>query len=147
MNPGQRRSHQDPKLLFIQQSLHVALIYHDFQFSSQKKNNFSSVDVRVLYVGVGFWVRGRGGAACCIVSRHRRPPGGNKSSTCNSEQSQLASVSTGIHSGLSVSPPTKLEFSPAKVSVHFQKHTVSSYLPCLYHFFKSHRYGFDDSDM
>lgn len=56
----------------------------------------------VLSVDVGFYVflGPQGGrAACCFVLGHRRPPGGNKSSTCNSEQSQLACVLTNIHLG------------------------------------------------
>lgn len=85
-------------------------------FSSCKKNLLLSV----LALEVDFCVflgPCSGRVACCIMSGHRRPPGGNKSSTCNSEESRLASVSPSIRSGLSVSPPTKMEevkISPAK---------------------------------
>lgn len=78
------------------------------------------MDVSALAVEMDFCVflgPCRGKAACCIMSGHRRPPGGNKSSTCNSEQSRLASVSTSVGSGLSVLPPKKMEegmISPAK---------------------------------
>lgn len=93
----------------------------------------------VLSVDVGFCVflGPQGGrAACCFVLGHRRPPGGNKSSTCNSEQSQLACVLTDIHLGLSVSPPQKRWrlFSPARVcgfiAIIILKNRFGTNLPC-----------------
>lgn len=138
-NPGQTRSHQDPKLQFILYFIWCLKLYQ-LPFLVAARKIFCWGDVSVLVVDVDFCVflgPCSGRAACCIMSGHRRPPGGNKSSTCNSEQSRLASVSTSIRSGLSVSPPTKMEavmISPAKecwfITVIIPKPRFDRNLPC-----------------